>query len=277
VEDAYPDQERMGDEYGIKKTLGNGIEMIGIVAVNASPLWVLAFFSDALWGVSAYFKRIAEELEKEGIMEVKEKFEKRGDLLEAIQRLSDSLASNIDTPPLTKEELKENFDELKAYFREVGEKTKISLKDLKELWNEIVETAKKEKKSILEISGAITLHLMNRTKSTMRTAKITGKVTSEIIHQHVLEYYREALKEIKEEGYLKVVRKEFRPYLTSALHMFSPEEKMLTERILSMETVEYVGRLKEKREKKKRRRLEEKEKRRRQKIREKARKRREAK
>jgi len=246
VEGAYPEDGKMDDEYAVRKTIGNGVEMVSIVAMSASPLWVLAFFSDALWGVNSYFKRIAEELGSHDFLEEKFRIEKKEDFLDSLQKLSDSLATNIDTPPLSKEELRNNYAELKEYFREIGLKTRLSLGEVKEMWSDMVRTAAEEKRSLLEISGAMTMHLMNRARSTGRSIKATGKVTADIIHEDILDYYRDALKDIHQQGYFSVVKQEYGPYLRSAATMFSPGEKMLTERIFSKEFIEFFGNLKEK-------------------------------
>ncbi len=241
VEGAYSEEGKMDNEYGVKKMVGNSIEMVGIVAISASPLWILAFLSDAIWGVKSFFNKLAEELDREDLFEEKVRFEKRGDFLDSVQKLSDSLATNIDTPPLSKKELIENYEELKIYFRDVGKKTKMSLEDIRDLWGRLESAAAREDRSLSEISGAVTVHVMNRVKSMKKQAGASVKVTSAIVHEHILDYYRDALQEISDQGYLTVVKNEFAPYVKSAWTMFSPEEKMLTERILSMELVEFFS------------------------------------
>jgi len=255
VEGAYGEDGKMDDEFALKKTIGNGVEMVGIVAVSASPLWVLAFMSDAIGGVKGYFNRIAEEFERQDLLQEKVSFESKGDFLDSLQKFSDSLATNIDTPPLSREEMKENYEEMKKYFLEVGLKTRLSLGQIKDVWSDMIDTAVREKRSVAEISGAMTMYLMNKTKSTGRGLKITGKVTSDILHEDILDYYKEALAQIKSEGYLTVVKKEFSPYLKSMTRSFSPEEIMLTERIFSRDLLDFFGHLKEKRDVRKRKRL----------------------
>ncbi len=251
VEGVYEDDAVMEDEYAIKKTIGNGIEALGVVAVGASPLWVLAFLSDALGGTKAYFDRIGEELEKEGFLDDKLQMKDRSDFIESIQQLSDSLATNIDTPPLSRKDLEENMASMRYHFAEIGMKTKLSLGQVTELWNDMIDTAVEQKRSLSEIAGAMTLYLMNRAKKTNRTLRATGKVTGDILQENTVVYYREALTDIKNQGYFNVVRQEFSPYLRSAKTMFSPDEIMLTERLFSQELVDFFGSMKEKRAKKK--------------------------
>ena len=260
VHGVYEEEGTMDNDYGVKKVVGNGIELVGVVAVSASPLWVLAFFSDALWGVDKYFKRIADELDRDDLIEEKIRFERRGDLLQSFVKVSDSLAKNVDTPPLTKAEIKENFDELREYFREVGEKAKISLDDIEGMWMKIENAARDSNRSIYEISGAVTIHTMNRVRSMRKTLRASGKVGSDIIHEDILDYYRSALDDIADRGYATVIKEEFSPYLKRSWEMFSPDEKMLTERIFSRELLDHFGEWREKRGQKSRERKMEKEK-----------------
>ena len=260
VHGVYEEEGSMDNDYGVKKVVGNGIELVGVVAVSASPLWVLAFFSDALWGVDKYFARIVDELDHGDLIEEKIRFEKRGDLLQSFVKVSDSLAKNVDTPPLTKAEIKENFDELREYFREVGEKAKISLDEIEEMWMKIENAARDSNRTIYEISGAVTIHTMNRVRSMSKTFRASGKVGSDIIHEDILDYYRSALDDIAKKGYPTVIKEEFSPYLKRSWEMFTPDEKMLTERIFSRELLDYFGEWKQKRGQKSRERKKEKEK-----------------
>jgi hypothetical protein len=47
VEGVYPSEEKLSEDFLIRRTAGNGIEMIGILAFRASPVWVLADASGA--------------------------------------------------------------------------------------------------------------------------------------------------------------------------------------------------------------------------------------
>ena len=259
VHGVYEEEGRMDNDYGVKKAVGNGIEMVGIVAVSASPLWVLAFMADATWGVNKYFKRISEELDQQHHVDEKIRFEKREDLLDSIEKVFDSMARNIDTPPLTRTELKENFDELRDYFRDVGKKTKMSMEDVHVLWGRMERAAKDQNRTILEISGAMTIHLMNRVHSMEKTVKATKKVSVDILHEDIIDYYRDSLSEITKRGYVTVVKEEFTPYVKSAGRMFAPDEKMLTDRILSPELVHFFKNWNEHRKERKKERIREKE------------------
>src|SRR6185312_4862912 len=41
VEGAYPDEDKLAANFLLKRTLGDGIDLAGMVAFHASPVWVL--------------------------------------------------------------------------------------------------------------------------------------------------------------------------------------------------------------------------------------------
>src|SRR5262245_3773110 len=41
VEGVYPGEEKLAEDFLVRRTAGNGIELIGILAFRASPVWVL--------------------------------------------------------------------------------------------------------------------------------------------------------------------------------------------------------------------------------------------
>src|SRR5215475_10834045 len=40
VEGVYPNEEKLAADFLVRRTAGNGIELIGILAFRASPVWV---------------------------------------------------------------------------------------------------------------------------------------------------------------------------------------------------------------------------------------------
>ena len=47
VEGVFPGEEKLSEDFLARRTAGNGIELIGILAFRASPVWVLAALADA--------------------------------------------------------------------------------------------------------------------------------------------------------------------------------------------------------------------------------------
>ena len=47
VKGVYPGEEELSEDFLVRRAAGNGIELIGILAFRASPVWVLAALADA--------------------------------------------------------------------------------------------------------------------------------------------------------------------------------------------------------------------------------------
>src|SRR6266478_2193505 len=52
VKGVYPGEEELSEDFLVRRAAGNGIELIGILAFRASPVWVLAALGDASSGKS---------------------------------------------------------------------------------------------------------------------------------------------------------------------------------------------------------------------------------
>src|SRR5215469_13686304 len=54
----YPTEDSLAENFLLKRTLGDGIDFIGIVAFHASPVWILAALAD----ISGAGRQLADEL-----------------------------------------------------------------------------------------------------------------------------------------------------------------------------------------------------------------------
>src|SRR5262252_6616040 len=79
VEGIYPTESSLAENFLLKRTASHGIELLGILAFHASPIWVLAALADATGGGRRLIAEISDEMRKEGLIE--ERFETVEDLL----------------------------------------------------------------------------------------------------------------------------------------------------------------------------------------------------
>ena len=224
----------------MKKTIGNSIEAVGVVAVGASPLWVFAILSDVLGGTKTYFERMAKEFEKEGYLGDKFDLDSSGEFIDVLQNFTDSMATNIDTPPLSRKELQENYGAMREHFKELAIRTQLSLGQVNEMWNDMLDTAVEQKRSLLEVAGLVTVGFMNKARSAKKSLRVTGKVSKDLFYETWVEYYIDTMRDMRDQGYVHVMSREMAPYMKSMMSNFSPREVMLTERIFSMEAVDVV-------------------------------------
>ena len=94
----YPTESNLSDNFILKRTASHGIELLGILAFHASPVWVLAALADATGGGRRLIAEISDELQKEGLIE--ERFETVEGLLDGLERTSDHLAVTLNMPPV---------------------------------------------------------------------------------------------------------------------------------------------------------------------------------
>ena len=88
------------DNFLVRRTAGNAVEALGIVAFRASPVWVLAALADVCGIGRHLIPEIAEALKAQGLLEKDAQFATVDQMLDGLERTSARLASTINTPPL---------------------------------------------------------------------------------------------------------------------------------------------------------------------------------
>ena len=160
VEGVYDDEGLSGD-YATRKLLGNAIEGIGVATVHLSPLWVFAFFADSVKGGQAYLDRLHGELVAKGYLDEASEPSSLAELLEGLERTTASFAQNIDAPPLSREQVRENIDEIRDSIGELLSTTGRAAGDVSDevasVMQDFLATATDEGQSLLELGGVMTL------------------------------------------------------------------------------------------------------------------------
>ncbi len=68
VRGTIPTDEQLGENFLLRRAAGNGIEIMGILAFRASPVWVLAALADVCGFGRRLIPDIAAELQREGLL-----------------------------------------------------------------------------------------------------------------------------------------------------------------------------------------------------------------
>src|SRR5213594_1339192 len=66
VKGVYPGEDKLSEDLLLRRAAGNGVELIGILAFRASPVWVLAALADASGAGRYLIREIATSLQEEG-------------------------------------------------------------------------------------------------------------------------------------------------------------------------------------------------------------------
>ena len=234
VEGLY-EEDSLEGEYATRKVIGNAIEGVGIATVHASPLWLFAFFADSVKGGQAYLDRLSDELIEKGYIESEKTSKSLKGLLEGIEKTTSSFAQNIDTPPLSKDEIMGNISEIRESINELWETTGKAAGDITEdvgdIMQEFIDTANEEGQSLLELGGVMTLQATSRAKKAAGVAITAPQVAGKMLSENILGYYSDTLADIHEHGYARVASEVIDPYGNAILKQFDANRETWTEKI----------------------------------------------
>jgi hypothetical protein len=236
VEGVYPSGEKLSEDFLIRRTAGNGIEMIGVLAFRASPVWVLAALADATGAGRYLMREISTALKDEGLLDRHTEFDTVDRMLDGLEASSARLASAINTPPLDVAGLRQEWKTLQGDLARIPPKNRPSIETLQGVWDQVTREAKAQQRTPFEVSSLMALSAMADLPRGARwlsasTRTAIGK-TGSIVAGVLIDHYRTTLQQIREVGYVRYAARQFRPYLFAALSHFSPKRRTLTERII---------------------------------------------
>jgi hypothetical protein len=234
VEGVYPAEGNLADNFILKRTASHGIELLGILAFHASPVWVLAALADATGGGRKLIAEISGELMKEGLLD--QRFETVEGMLSGLEKTSDRLAVALNLPPADIPGLRREWEQLKLDVQSIPPKNVPRMERIESVWERLQRSAEEQGRSVFTVSSLMAVsavshvpaNLLWLSKATRSAARTTGKVLGEA----VLDHYVETLAEIHRTGFLAYWQREFRPYLHAAARQFAPGKPSLTERLL---------------------------------------------
>jgi hypothetical protein len=236
VEGTYPAAGELPQDFLIRRTAGNILEVAGIVAFSASPVWVLAALADVTGAGRDLIGEIGEALKKDGLLEPGRNFETVDQMLDGFERSAGRLAESVNTPPLDVSTLRQEWNQFRDEVRKIPVGNLPSPATIRGEWQELKQEAAAQKRSVLELSAAIAVSairkLPDNARWLSRAARTSARRTGEVLAGALLNHYRTTLAEIHETGYLRYWMREFRPYLAGALQQFSPKRSSMTERLL---------------------------------------------
>src|SRR6185503_1761053 len=96
VESAHPSELKLSEDFLVRRAAGNGIELLGLIAFRASPVWVLAALADISGFGRQLIPEIAESLKKEGLLAAGDSFASMEQLLGGLERSSAQLAESVN-------------------------------------------------------------------------------------------------------------------------------------------------------------------------------------
>jgi len=237
VKDAYPGGEKLSEDFLVRRTAGNGIELIGILTFRASPVWVLAALADASGAGRFLVREITASLKAEGLLEPGTEFDTVDEMLVGLEASAGRMAANVNLPPLDVESLRQEWNALRGDLARIPPRQLPGTQALRDLWQEIEQEAGRQNRSVFQVSSLMAISAMKSVPEKARwlsaSARYAASKTSTAVGGILLEDYRTSLKQIRETGYVRYAVDQFRPYLSAAVSQFSPRHQSLTERLIS--------------------------------------------
>ncbi len=226
-------QDEIGDDYVQRKMAGTALEVAGLVTMGFSPLWVLAIAGDAAGGSKVFLNRLVEHLKEDGVVTEDTKATELVDVLEAVQEASSKSAAAVDTPPLSREELSELADEMKASYGKAFENTTDLMPRLDDIWGRMERLASRDNVSIERLGGIMTVDAVSWSRKGASAMLAAGQTGVELFDEKILDSYRKTLATASEQGVDKYVSDHLRPFLQSARSHFDSSRTTWTERKLA--------------------------------------------
>jgi len=236
VDSVYPKEEQVSEGFLVRRTAGSGIEFVGILAFRASPVWVLAALADASGASRHLIREITDSLKEAKLLDADVKFTTVDQMLDGLEGSASRLAATVNAPPLDVATLRQELESMRKDLAKIPPSRLPPLDSLRDVWTGMKETAKREDRTVFEVSSLMAMSAIaaipQRTRWVSASARLAAGKTSAVMSAVLVDHYRATLIEIRRTGYVPYAVRQFRPYLYAAASQFSPQHKSLTERLL---------------------------------------------
>ena len=236
VEGVYPSEGNLAESFLLKRTASHGIELLGILAFHASPVWVLAALADATGGGRKLILEIADSLKEEGLLDRDTTFETMDQVLLGLEKTSDHMAVALNMPPVDAAGLRREWERLKEDFAAIPPKNKPTLERLEAVWRNLQQSAAQQGRTVFGMSSLLAISTVREMPANVvwlsRAARSAMRATGRVLGDAILDHYTKAMADIANQGFAAYFAREFRPYLKGAAEQFAPERESTTERLL---------------------------------------------
>jgi hypothetical protein len=215
--------EVLPDHFLARRAAGNAVEVLGIVAFRASPVWVLAALADVCGAGRQLIPEIADSLKEQGLLDKEAQFSTADQILTGLERTSSSLAATVNTPPLDVAGLRREWEAIRQEAKAIQPSMLPSRDAIGAMWNQLKVESARQERSVFETSSLIAVSAVRA--GVVRSGEMMGAA--------LFAHYERTLAEMRQAGYAAFAARQFRPYFQAAVNQFSPKRRTLTERVLS--------------------------------------------
>jgi hypothetical protein len=236
AEGVYSLDGTLPDNFLARRTAGNAVEVLGIVAFRASPVWILAALAD-LCGMGRHLiPEIADALKAQGLLEREARFTSVDQLLDGLERTSSRLAATVNTPPLDVAGLRKEWEALRGEARGLQSPGLPSWDTVSQVWAQLRTESARQNTSVFETSSVMAVSTVRALPDGVRwlsaSARVGATRTGHIVAAALLDHYTQTLSEMRGVGYVAYAGQQLRPYVRAAAAQFSPTRRTLTDRLM---------------------------------------------
>ncbi len=225
----FPDSEGAESDIAarfiLQRTASHGIDLLGILAFHASPVWVLAALADVAGGGQWLLGEIAQALQEEGLLEPGVRFETMEQILSGLERTSAHLAQTLMLPPMDVAGLRREWAKLTAALRSIPPDRIPALERLERTWRELGSAARTQNRTVFTLSSLMAISTLAHVPADLlwlsRASRSAARRTSGKVGGAILDHYSAALQDINKTGFSAYWKQQFRPYLRAAGEQFN--------------------------------------------------------
>ena len=236
VEGVYSADGTLPDNFLVRRTAGNAIEVLGIVAFRASPVWILAALSDVCGAGRHLIPEIAEALKAQGLLEKDTQFATVDQMLDGLERTSSRLAATVNTPPLDVAGLRKEWEAIREDARGLPPASLPSRDAIGSVWAQLKAESARQNRSVFETSSVMAVSAARALPGGVRwlsaSARVGAARTGHMFAAALLDHYKQTMNDIQQTGYLAYAGRQFRPYVRAAVDQFSPKRRTITQQLL---------------------------------------------
>jgi hypothetical protein len=237
VQGIYPRKDPLARKFVYRYATGTSIEMVSILTLYVSPVWVLAALGDVTRAGKSVLSQIGDALKAEGLVEGDVRYETMAQLLDGLERTSTHLALTVNMPPLDVPGLRREWEQFRENLAVLPAARLPSGTDVERAWNNLLATSRELHRSVFSVSAAMGMSALTAVPSHLqwlsRSALVAARTTGTVVGEAFLKHYAAASKELARTGFAAYCAKHSRPYLVAVIRNFLPERKSWTERLLS--------------------------------------------
>ena len=236
AEGVYDAEARLPDDFLVRRTAGNALEVLGLVAFRASPVWILAALSD-LCGLGRHLiPQIAEALKAQKLLDPEATFESVDQLLDGLERTTSRMASTVNTPPLDVAGLRQEWHAIRQESRALTPQSLPSGEAVTGLWERLRTEAARQQMSVFGASSMMAVSAVRSVPDHVRWLSTSTTVgagrAGSVMAGALLDHYRRTLDEARAAGFTAYANAQLGPYIRAAAAQFSPDRRTLTESLL---------------------------------------------